>query len=474
MPDDTVRARALARRAVASGTLGAVASGSQTSSSIGLAVLLEGGNAFDAALAAAFAETVTMPSKCGLAGDVVALYVGAEDAEPVSVTAIGGAPAGLFAAAAARSWDVPADGPLSVGVPGAPAGYAYLASRASMGLERLVAPAVALARRGFPWPALNVLLTQESLALLRRHQPGGGRCFPAAAPLTEGEVVRMPGLAGVLERFARDGAGLFEGDLGRVLADYVQLHGGVLTVADLGTAEVVQERAHSVDTAAGRLWATNSPSHGAALTRVFDLRQDGPRDRAAPESVARVLASLARGELGSGPANEGTSTVAAADSDGNAVVIVHSNSYPQYGSGLVLPEHDLVLANRAGRGFTFEPDHPNAPVAGRSPSTTLHAWALRDASRSWVLGATPGGAQQVPWNVQAVDHLTRPDLEITPGRLGETVTAAKWQLSGTRVLREGAELPHLAARSAHTLVRLGPGLVSAAADPRWDATAVAA
>jgi len=474
MPEGAATARALARRAVASGTLGAVASGSPTASGIGLAALLDGGNAFDAALAAAFAETVLMPSKCGLAGDLVALYVSADRDEPVSVVAVGGAPAGLYAAAAARGWQVPATGALSVGVPGAPAGYAHLAARGVMGHERLVAPAVALAHRGFPWSRLNVLLTQESLALLVRHQPQGGRCFPPSGPLVEGEVVRMPGLARVLDRFARDGADLFAGELGRAVVDHVQRQGGVLDLDDLAGVEVVEERAHSVETHRGRLWATNAPSHGVALTHVFDLAErEGPVGPTSPAEVERVLAQLARGTLGPTPVNEGTSTVAAADSGGNAVVIVHSNSFPQYGSGLVLPEEDLVLANRAGRGFTFAPTHPNAPVAGRRPTTTLHAWALQDASRSWVLGATPGGAQQVPWNVQVIDHLTQPDLADAPARLGEAVVAPRWQQTATGVLREGADLPVLGARSAHTLVRLGPELVSAAADPRWDATATA-
>lgn len=286
----------MARRAVASGTLGAVAAGSRTASGIGLAALLDGGNAFDAALAAAFAETVVMPSKCGLAGDLVALYVRADREEPVSVIALGGAPAGLYAAAAARDWQVPAVGPLSVGVPGAPAGYAHLAALGRMSRERLVAPAVALARRGFPWSRLNVLLTQESLALLTRYQPGGGRCFPATRPVAEGEVVRMPGLAGVLERFARHGADLFTGELGQRLVGYVQEHGGVLDLGDLGTVEVTEERAHSVESEHGRLWATNGPSYGIALTRTFDREHRVERGApTSPDTVARALASLSRG-----------------------------------------------------------------------------------------------------------------------------------------------------------------------------------
>ena len=67
--------------------------------------------------------------------------------------------------------------------------------------------------------------------------------------------------------------------------------------------------------------------------------------------------------------------VSAADGEGNVVVVVHSNSFPPIGSGIVVPDYDLVLANRAGRGFT-PTGHPNFPNAGRRPATTLHAWAV--------------------------------------------------------------------------------------------------
>src|SRR5690606_40886656 len=83
------------------------------------------------------------------------------------------------------------------------------------------------------------------------------------------------------------------------------------------------------------------------------------------------------------------------------VVVIHSNSFPRFGSGLVVPEHDLILNNRPGRGFSPDPDHPNFPAPGRRPATTLHAWALSDSEgRPELLGGTPGGENQMPWNTQ--------------------------------------------------------------------------
>jgi gamma-glutamyltranspeptidase/glutathione hydrolase len=117
--------------------------------------------------------------------------------------------------------------------------------------------------------------------------------------------------------------------------------------------------------------------------------------------------------------------VSAADRDGNVVVVVHSNSYPRFGSGIIVDEFDLTLANRAGRGFTPEPGHPNFPVAGRRPATTLHAWAISGEGsdlRPRFLGGTPGGANQLPWNAQSLARILRGEEE--PGVL---VASPLWE-----------------------------------------------
>jgi gamma-glutamyltranspeptidase/glutathione hydrolase len=135
-----------------------------------------------------------------------------------------------------------------------------------------------------------------------------------------------------------------------------------------------------------------------------------------------VLAAIETGRDRLGDAS-GTSIVSAADREGNCVVVVHSNSYPRYGSGLIVGDYDLVLANRAGRGFTPEPGHPNFPVPGRRPATTLHAWAVSDdTGRPSLLGGTPGGDNQVVWNAQLLQGVI--DGHHAPGAL---VTAPRWE-----------------------------------------------
>jgi len=130
-----------------------------------------------------------------------------------------------------------------------------------------------------------------------------------------------------------------------------------------------------------------------------------PADHA---QVSAVVDWCVRRHVALVPFGGGTSVVGAADADGNTVVIVHSNSFPRYGSGIVVPDYDLVVSNRAGRGFSAVEGHPNFPASGRRPATTLHAWAFdcRDgADGSVMLGATHGGENQMPWNAQVLSRL---------------------------------------------------------------------
>lgn len=458
----------LARRAVASGTLGAVATGARPAAAIGTATLLQGGNAFDAAVAAALAETVLLPSKCGLAGDVVVLHLGPDADRPTSLLSIGRAPARLYQAAAAGGWARSVTGPLSVGVPGAPAGYAALAARGRLGLATLARPAIDLARRGFSWSPINHRLVAESLDVLTTWQPEGTRYSPAGGPIPLGSRVRLPGLADVLTEFARRGADLFTGALGERISAYVAGHGGVLEPADLRPVPPLETPAGHALIEGTEVWATPAPTYGPALLEALAAGS-------APEAVKAALAGLRAPADRPSALVDGTSTIAAADAEGNLVVLVHSNSFPRYGSGLVVPGLDLVLSNRAGRGFTFLPDHPNAPHPGSRPPTTLHAWGARDASGGWVLGATPGGEQQVPWNTQVLQHLLRPAPDFAPAALGAALASPRWEFTAEGdLLREGSQLAEFGARSSHTIVRReADGTLVAAADPRQDAAAVA-
>lgn len=408
----------MAEQCTGRGAKGVVCAAAPLAALAGAEALRDGGNAYDAAVTAALAETVLLPPKCGLGGDLVAIRVQAGAVEPDALLAIGGAPAGLAAVAEAGPWREV--GPTSVGPPAAAAGYLALASCGRLPLERLAAPAQQLAVEGFPWAAVCERLSRRSRDLVTEQNPGGTVYFPGGEPILAGAVVRLPRLADLLSELVSRRDGFLGGPPGQAIVRAVQARGGVLTEDDLAAA-----RAEWVPCATGaagpyQAWATPAPTHGPSL---LDATSEIEADPDTGTVYRHVLASIAarRATLAD---PSGTSMVSAADRDGTAVVVVHSNSFPRFGSGIVVPEYDLVLANRAGRGFTPEPGHPNYPRDGRRPATTLHAWAVAgEASRGpRLLGATPGGANQMPWNAQLLAQVVAGCWE--PGAL---VTSPRWE-----------------------------------------------
>ena len=444
----------------------------------GAQTLRSGGNAYDAVVTMALAETVLLPPKCGLGGDVVALVWQAGKTEPETLIAVGGASKALSSIAKSGEWsDV---GPNSVGPPAAAAGYAALAERAKFSREVLAAPAIDLAVNGFSWSAVCNDLSRQAKDLVAKFNSSGSVYFPDGQPIATGEHVKLPGLAAALREFVLRGAALLEGDVGIEIVRTVQHHGGQLTLEDFAWAKAdwapcIKEKLHGLD-----IWATSQPTFGITLLNAFkktkDVRSAGSQYLAFIEANNEATMSL--GDI------SGTSIVSAVDSSGTAVVLIHSNSYPRFGSGLIVSKYDLVLANRSGRGFNTEPGHPNFPIEGRRPSTTLHAWAvsaLNDELR--YVGGTPGGVNQVPWNLQSLSQIAAGEAE--PGRI---VTAPRWDWNpnGDAVrLEEGMsdenavalaaaapsskKISSLAMRSAQQVIKYGVAddrRIVGAADPR--------
>lgn len=463
-----------AEQATARGTKGVVLAAAPLAAALGAETMRTGGNAFDAVVTAALVETVMLPSKCGLAGDVVAIALQPGDAEPSALLAIGEAAAGLAAAARARGLQI--TGPLSVGVPGAPAGYTALAERGRLPLDRLVAPAIGVARDGFVWPRINHSLAVESRDRVLANNPEPNRFFPGGEAIHPHSVVRLPGLARVLEQFATLGAALFTSALGEEVAKYVAARGGILTVEDFERVKPEWVAPVSIRVGDRLIWATPAPTHGPALLEALSGQITGSAG-----SVWDRVQGAQGGRAGLHDPS-GTSIVSAADAEGNVAVVIHSNSFPQYGSGLVVPEYDLILSNRPGRGFSSDPDHPNFPAPGRRPATTLHAWGVSDATdRPEILGGTPGGENQMPWNSQLLAQMLDGETE-----LGRLVVTPRWELAsdGGVVIEDGLdpdavrelaeratrvdEVPRWGLRSAYQVIgvpRAG-GPIVGAVDPR--------
>ncbi len=225
----------------------------------GAQVLLAGGNAVDAAIAALFALTVVEPMMVGILGGGVA-HIRLPNGTHTVIDGLSTAPAGARPDMYRTVSDTLPDyqetvgrqntvGALAVAVPGALAGWcAALAAHGTMPLADVVAPAVALAEAGFTVTPYLSTCVQDCAADLAGDRDLAATFLPDGAPVAAGTRLRRPDYAGTLRTIAASGPGaLYGGPLGQALADFMVEAGGLIGQEDLAryavrTREPVRSR----------------------------------------------------------------------------------------------------------------------------------------------------------------------------------------------------------------------------------------
>jgi len=218
---------------------------------IGVRILREGGNAVDAAVAVAFALSVTSPRSAALGGGgFMLVYLAARkkvvaidyrETAPLATTKdIFLGPNGLPDKRKSR------DSAFSIGTPGDVAGLVYAEKRYGSGrftLAQLVAPAVRLAREGVPVADDLDDSLRKSSKRLARFASSRKIFFAHGRPLHAGEILRQPALARTLEAIGREGASAFyRGPIAAKIVAAVEAAGGDLTRRDLASYHVVERR----------------------------------------------------------------------------------------------------------------------------------------------------------------------------------------------------------------------------------------
>ncbi len=188
---------------------GVVASRSPLAASAGIKVLAEGGNAFDAAIAVAAAEAVTVPPMCGLGGDVFAIMYHAGSGRVVGINGSGAAPTGatpeFFASRGYK--EMPPSGPLSPSVPGEVDAWETINRMfGTMPLSRLLEPAIGYAEEGFPIPPILSRNFAQSVQSLAQYPTTAAIFLKKGGPYAEGDVLVQRNLARSLRRVAEGGA----------------------------------------------------------------------------------------------------------------------------------------------------------------------------------------------------------------------------------------------------------------------------
>ncbi len=271
----------MGRKEKASGPRGMAITSHPVATRVAADVLRSGGNACDAALAAAVTQTVVEPHMTTITGVLSMLYFDASTRVTTYVNGGMNAPlAGLpgFSAADLRTGR-------GAGVPGYWAGFeAALARHGSKPKKELLQPAIQLARNGY---AVHPFLYGEpfiQLDTVGRYTEGRRIYMPSGTLITPGEVLRQPEAADTLSRLAEEGNRYFyQGEFARRFSEVVKAAGGVITPEDFARYEARWDTPARSTYRGYDIAASPPPDNGGThiiealnLIEHLDLKRMGP------------------------------------------------------------------------------------------------------------------------------------------------------------------------------------------------------
>ncbi|HET9016791.1 MAG TPA: gamma-glutamyltransferase, partial [Thermomicrobiaceae bacterium] len=225
------------QRAVVRARNGMVATAHPLATGAGLDVLRRGGNAMDAAIAAALTTGVVLPAMCGLGADAFFIYYDAKSGETTALNGSGIAPAAAsLDYFRERGYEkMPFYGPLSVAVPGAVDAYFTAIERfGTMSPQDLFASAIRYADQGFVMTDIVSRWITSASGELAKYPTSAAIFLPGGEPPKAGTVFRQPALAHSLRLVAERGPEVFyQGQIGREISRFMAESGGLLALEDM-------------------------------------------------------------------------------------------------------------------------------------------------------------------------------------------------------------------------------------------------
>ena len=453
---------------------GMVNCSSPQAAAAGLEALRNGGNAIDAAVAAAAALTVVEPSANGIGSDAFALVWSAKDQKLFGLNASGPAPQladiqRVLADGKDDKGKMPVYGWTPVTVPGAPKAWAQLSSRfGQLPLEKTMAPAIRYAREGYPCAPNLALMWQRAFAKYKEVCTGPEfeewfRTFaPQDCPYEAGELIRLPRHADTLAAIAATGADAFyKGDLAKRIDADSKKHGGYLRYEDLAAYEAKWVEPVSVNYRGYEVCEIPPNGQGiVALMALNILKEFSFPEKESVETYHRQLEAIKLAfadafryvtdpdhmeldyhrlilpEYGAQrardigeraqvrthglPPKSGTVYLCCADGAGNMVSYIQSN-YMGFGSGIVVEGTGISLQNR-GHDFSLDPEAANRLAPGkRSYHTIIPGFLMKDGAPVGPFGVM-GGYMQPQGHVQVVMNYV--DFGLDPQ---QALDAPRWQ-----------------------------------------------
>lgn len=392
----------------------------------GLKIIQQGGNAIDAAIAAAAALMIVEPVSNGLGSDCFAIVWDGKELHGLNASGVApqawspeyfskkyGTDASGLADRPKRGWD-------AVTVPGALAGWEELHRRfGSLPLGDLLQPAIEIAERGY---AMAPVVAHKWAAAIPelRDQPGFAQAFmPHGRAPDIGEIFRFEAAAKTFKKIAKSGIREFyEGEIAQSIENYAKSNGGAMTLNDLAAyrPDWVGTIAQDIHGADGKTYSMHEiPPNGQGIGALialgilqnFDLASlpvDGvesqhlqieamklafadvykyvadPRSmEVTPEQMLDPAYLAQRAKLINPnkathfnfglPQSGGTIYLSATDEQGRMISFIQSN-YMGFGSGVVVPDWGVSLQNR-GFGFSMDPKSANVVAGGKRPFHTI-------------------------------------------------------------------------------------------------------
>ncbi|HAK54008.1 MAG TPA: gamma-glutamyltransferase [Acidobacteria bacterium] len=433
---------------------GMVVSQNAIASQVGIDALEDGGTAIDAAVATAFALAVTHPTAGNIGGGGFLVHREASGdaiAYDFRELAPAGASATMWFEDDEYSFQRHHMSHLSVGVPGTVAGL-YLAweEHGTLPWRRLVDPAIALARDGFPVTHALAASLERAVQRMSQHPASVAQFSKDGVPYEAGETLVQPDLARTLERIADQGpAGFYAGETARLIADEMRANGGLITEADLANYEAKKREPIRGTYRGYENISMPPPSSGGIvlvqmlnvledydlasfgfrsartvhlITEVMrrgyadralhlgdpDFNTDMPIDRLTSKAYAaeqRASIDMARASVSSPtsftwPAESPETThFSVVDRDRDPVSLTYTLEFG-YGSGIVVPGAGFLLNNEMG-DFNAGPDttnadgligtEPNLAAPGKRMLSSMTPTIVARDGQLFMVTGSPGG-----------------------------------------------------------------------------------
>jgi gamma-glutamyltranspeptidase/glutathione hydrolase len=436
---------------------GIVATSQPLATAAGIEVLSKGGNAADAAVAAAAALNVTEPTSTGIGGDMFALYF---DAQTKQVTALNGSGRASSALTLDRlkregllADSLPPFHPHTVTVPGACAGWCDLIQKhGSLSMSDILAPAIRLADEGFPVAPITAHFWERGADRQLKSALNGSELTINGRAPKAGEIFQNKGLAKTFKLVMERGAlGFYQGSVAESIVAVIKEAGGCMSAEDLASHVSTWESPISVDYRGLRVY--ECPPNGQGITALIALNILESFDLASMDllstekmhlmieamrlafadakwyvsdpafakipmqellskeyaSERRKLIDLKRATVdarrGSPVNSSGTVYLSVVDGMGNACSFINSN-YMGFGTGIAPKGWGFTLQNR-GHNFSLDPNHPNVLAPGKRPyHTIIPAMVTRVADNSlYASYGVMGGFMQPQGHVQVLSAL---------------------------------------------------------------------